>query len=88
MGEGGIQAGWVKKVLFWKDKESTSGGFDHEFHYHHALYVGYNVTNTLYATIKAVKGVWGLPPENVLEMHFLQRCKCPFASLGWKVTFN
>ena len=39
------------------------GGFDHEFFYHHALFVGYNVTNTIYNTIKAGKRVWGLAPK-------------------------
>ena len=43
---------------YWKNKEIEEfEGFDHEFFNHHAFFVGYNVTNTLYNTIKAGKGV-------------------------------
>ena len=52
-----------KENVYWKSKEREEfGGFDHEFFYHNALFVGYNVTNILYKTIKAGKGVWGLAP--------------------------
>ena len=38
-----------KENAYWKNKEREEfGGFVHEFFYHHALFVGYNVTNTLY----------------------------------------
>ena len=46
-----------KENAVWKDKEREEfGGFDDEFFYYHALYVGYNVPNTLYTTIKTVQG--------------------------------
>ena len=61
-----------KESAYWKHKEGKKlGGFDHEFFHHHALYVGYNVTNTLYTTIKAGKGVWGLAPRNICRNAFL-----------------
>ena len=60
-----------KESAFWKDNEREEfGSFDHEVFYHHALYVGYNVTNTLYATIQAVKGVWGLVPRKMFTNAF------------------
>ena len=42
-----------KESAYWKSKEKVFKGFDHEFFHHPALYVGYNVTNTFYNTIKA-----------------------------------
>ena len=55
-----------KENAYWKNKErEESGSFDHEFFCHHALFVGYNVTNTLYNTIIVVgKGVWGYAPRH------------------------
>ena len=51
---------------FWKDKEREEfGGFNKEFLYHHALFIGHNITNTFYTTIKAVKESRALPPEKV-----------------------
>ena len=71
-----------KENASWKSKEREEfGGFDHEFFYHNALFVGYNVTNTLYKTIKAGKGVWSLPPETILQMYFRQRWKMPLHKL-------
>ena len=50
-----------KDSVYWKNKAREEfGGFDHEVFYHHTLFVGYNITNTLYNTIKAGKGLWGL----------------------------
>ena len=57
-----------KESAYWKNKEREEfGGFDHEFFYHHAFFVSYYVTNTLYKTTKAEKGVWGVPPQKVLH---------------------
>ena len=56
-----------KENAYWKNKEREElGGFDHEFFYHHALFVGYNVTNALYNTIKEGMGVWGLAPRKII----------------------
>ena len=53
-----------KENAYWKNKEREEfGGFDHKFFHHHALFVGYIITNTLYNTIKAGIGVWGLAPR-------------------------
>ena len=50
-----------KESAYWKHKEGKKlGGYDHEFFHHHAFYVGYNVTNIIYNTIKAGEGFWGL----------------------------
>ena len=52
-----------KENAYWKNKEREEfGGFDQEFFYHHAFFVAWNVTNTLYNTIKAGEGVWGPSP--------------------------
>ena len=75
---GGNQTGWIwqphprsKGSAYWKDEEKEEfGDFNYEFFYHHALYVGYNVTNTLYTTLKAGKGVRGLAPR---QINFVQR---------------
>ena len=60
-----------KESAFLKHKERDEfGHFDHEFVYHHALYVGYIVTNIIYNTIKAGKGVWGLAPRKIFTNVF------------------
>ena len=60
-----------KEGACWKNMEAKEfGGFDHKFFNHHALFIGYNVTNTLYNTIEAGMGVWGLAPEKSLQLHF------------------
>ena len=42
-----------KENAYWTNKErEKSGGFDHEFSHHHALFASHNVTNTLYNIIK------------------------------------
>ena len=47
-----------KESAYWKNKEREEFGvFDHEVFYRHALFVGYNVTNTLCNAIKAGKGI-------------------------------
>ena len=49
-----------KESAYWKNKKRDEFGyFDHEFFYNHALFVGCNVTNTLYNTITAGKGILG-----------------------------
>ena len=70
-----------KENAYWKNKEREElGGFDHEFFYHHALFVGYNVTNALYSSIKEW-GSGGLPPEKLLQMYFRQHWKMPLRKL-------
>ena len=55
-----------------RKKREELSGFNHEFFYYNALYLGYNLTNALHDTIKAVKEVWGLAPRKILQIHFLQ----------------
>ena len=64
-----------KESVYCKNKEREElGGFDHKFSSHHnAPFIGYIVTNTLYNTIKAVKGVWGLAPRKILTNVLLTR---------------
>ena len=71
-----------KENAYWKKKKREDfGDFDHEFFYQHALFVGHNVTCTLYDTIKEKRGSGDLPLEKFLQMCFRQRWECPFASL-------
>ena len=53
----------VKKMIFGRTRKAFRG-FDHKFFYNHALFVGYNVTNTLYTTIETGKGIRGLAPRS------------------------
>ena len=76
-----------KEGAYWKHKEREKFiGFDHEIFYHHAFYVGYNVTNIIYNIIKAGKGFGGLPQEKLLQMHFLQRRKIPLCKFPERYT--
>ena len=59
-----------KEGACWENMETEEGCFDHKFFYHHTLFIGYNVTNTLYNTIEAGMGVWGLAPEKSLQLYF------------------
>ena len=54
----------VKRMLIGTTRK-VFGGFDHEVFYHNALFIGYNVTNTIYNTTKAGRRSGGLPQENV-----------------------
>ena len=53
----------VKRALCRNKEKEEHGGFGHKFFHHHALFVGYKVTNTLYNAIKAGIGIWGLAPR-------------------------
>ena len=65
----------VKKVFIGRtSKERSLEGFDHYFFHRHALFVGCNVTNTLYNTIKAENGVWGVPTALKNTLRKLIQC--------------
>ena len=75
-----------KESAYWMNKEREEfRGFNHEFSFHHALYVGYNVTNTLFNTIKIGKGVWGLAPENFTNV-LPSMLENPSLQASWIVT--
>ena len=68
-----------KESAYWKNKEREElGGFDHEFFYHHTLFVGYNVTNVLYSARNAGEGIRGLAPRKALKCTSDSAGKCPF----------
>ena len=56
-----------KANAFCKEMERGEfAGFDHEFVYHHANFLGYNVKNTLFSTMKTGKRVGGLAPRKIV----------------------
>ena len=63
-----------KERADWKHKEREEGGAwglrSRRMLFHHTLYIGYNVTNTLHNTTKAGKIVWGLAPRQFFTNKF------------------
>ena len=55
--------GATRDCLLEEQGTGEFGGIDHEFFHHHTLFVGYNVINTLYNTIKEGGGSGGLLPK-------------------------
>ena len=55
-----------KESAYWKHKQKEEyGGFDLQFLYHYVCYIGYNVANIIYNTIKVGNGAQGLAPEKL-----------------------
>ena len=72
-----------KESAYGKNKERDEfWGFDDEFFYRHALFLGYDETYTLCNTIKEGKGVWGLASRKLFYKCTSDNAgKCPFVSL-------